>query len=139
MAGTGVHALHTVHPIILAAFTEIETSWVRDLGVSHNLQGTVAGNSVCPKYMCVCVVHLKSLIDPDDMWHRTEKGTEQPVSNPQNCKGVTVNLMCFHCIIHNFIKNLIWFVLFFPKVYFMFRAAWKNLHRFVCGAGGGWY
>lgn len=90
--------------------------------------------------MCVCVcVHPKSLIDPDDMWHQRGKGTEQPVSYPQSCKDATANLICFHCIIHKFIQNLMWFVwAFFCKVSVMFRTAWKDLHRCTCRVGGYW-
>lgn len=41
------HTLHTGLLIILAAFDEIENSWVRDSGVGRNPHGTVAGNSGC--------------------------------------------------------------------------------------------
>lgn len=41
------HTLHTVLPIILAAFTETAKPRVRDLGVSHSSHGIVAGNSSC--------------------------------------------------------------------------------------------
>lgn len=109
---------------------------VTDLGVSHNLHGTVSGSSGCPKCVCVCVcVHPKSLIDPDDMWHQRGKGTEQPVSYPQSCKDATANLICFHCIIHKFIQNLMWFV----WAFFVKYLSCLELHGKTCiDAHAGW-
>lgn len=86
--------------------------------------------------MCVCVcVHPKSLIDPDDMWHQRGKGTEQPVSYPQSCKDATANLICFHCIIHKFIQNLMWFV----WAFFVKYLSCLELHGKTCiDAHAGW-